>query len=303
MLLRSIVRALLASAVVVSLGTACSPSSSVRAEGVTKDQNPVVNCSGLYGTTPSADGTYYATAFGCYVDAQGQAHGDPGDNCIPACLSTAQKTLCAGMDGPACEQSVNWYSADSGRYGCMTRLQVTNPANGKSVVLVALDAGPSCSVERSVDHALIDMSPPANLYLFGSEQGYSDKALVDVVVVPSSTPLGPVSGVTSSSSSGTTTTTTTSSSSGAGTGGSATTGTGGSPAGTGGSATGGGGTGGSPGTGGGTGGGGIACGGDGDCNPGNDGSGLICVNGTCTPGCHTDAQCPGSTSCVSGQCQ
>lgn len=50
-------------------------------------------------------------------------------------------------------------------------------------------------------------------------------------------------------------------------------------------------------------GGGEACANDGMCNPGNDGSGLICVNRVCTPGCRSDAQCPGMLVCKSGQCQ
>ena len=45
------------------------------------------------------------------------------------------------------------------------------------------------------------------------------------------------------------------------------------------------------------------CAADGDCNPGNDGSGKICKAGACVPGCHINAQCPGSTRCVSGQCR
>lgn len=48
---------------------------------------------------------------------------------------------------------------------------------------------------------------------------------------------------------------------------------------------------------------GAACTGDGQCNPGNDGSGEICTAGHCTPGCHSNAQCPGSTQCTAGQCQ
>lgn len=52
-----------------------------------------------------------------------------------------------------------------------------------------------------------------------------------------------------------------------------------------------------------SGGGGQSCSSDGQCNPGNDGSGLICVGGQCVPGCKTNAQCPGSTTCRSGQCQ
>lgn len=48
---------------------------------------------------------------------------------------------------------------------------------------------------------------------------------------------------------------------------------------------------------------GPACSSDGQCNPGNDGSGTICTAGHCTPGCHSSAQCPGSTRCTAGQCQ
>jgi hypothetical protein len=50
-------------------------------------------------------------------------------------------------------------------------------------------------------------------------------------------------------------------------------------------------------------GGGQSCTSTGQCNPGNDGSGLICVAGTCKPGCLSDAQCPGATSCIGGQCR
>lgn len=48
---------------------------------------------------------------------------------------------------------------------------------------------------------------------------------------------------------------------------------------------------------------GRACSADSTCNPGNDGSGEICASGVCVPGCHANAQCPGNTSCVSGQCR
>jgi hypothetical protein len=49
--------------------------------------------------------------------------------------------------------------------------------------------------------------------------------------------------------------------------------------------------------------GGQKCTSTGQCNPGNNGAGLICVAGTCKPGCTSNAQCPGSTSCVGGQCR
>ena len=48
---------------------------------------------------------------------------------------------------------------------------------------------------------------------------------------------------------------------------------------------------------------GRACSNDGACNPGNDGSGEICTAGRCVSGCRSNAQCPGVTSCVSGQCR
>ncbi|MBX3193109.1 MAG: hypothetical protein KF819_39355 [Labilithrix sp.] len=48
---------------------------------------------------------------------------------------------------------------------------------------------------------------------------------------------------------------------------------------------------------------GRSCGSDGACNPGNDGSGLICTAGKCVAGCRTNAQCPGSKTCQSGQCR
>ena len=48
---------------------------------------------------------------------------------------------------------------------------------------------------------------------------------------------------------------------------------------------------------------GAACSSDGQCNPGNDGSGEICTAGHCTPGCRSNAQCPGSTQCKAGQCE
>ncbi len=150
------------------------------------------SCDGSFGTTKMADGEYYATAFGCWADAQGNAHQDPGDNCIPSCLPQAKSSgLCAGMSGPACERATEWFAADAARFGCLARIKVTNPKNGKSVVVVALDNGPSCTLEKKVSHALLDLSYPANFYLFGSEQGVSDKALVHVDEVPSETPLGP----------------------------------------------------------------------------------------------------------------
>ena len=150
-------------------------------------------CTGSFGTARAEDGDYYLTAFGCWVDANKVVHTDPGDNCIPACLADAQKSgLCKAMSGPQCEQSVNWFAADSGRFGCLARLRVENPKNGKKVVVVALDAGPACFVENAVKKAVFDASGRVNEYLFGTQNGYSDHALVHVVEVDPSTPLGPL---------------------------------------------------------------------------------------------------------------
>jgi hypothetical protein len=150
------------------------------------------SCDGLYGTDKASNGDYYSTEFGCWKDANGN-HGDPGDNCIPTCLKEAQGAgLCAGLSGPACERAVSWYAADGARFGCLARLRVTNPKNGKAVVVAVLDFGPSCSVEDKASHAAIDLSYPASKYLFGGPTGISDKALAHVVEVDPSTPLGPV---------------------------------------------------------------------------------------------------------------
>jgi len=47
----------------------------------------------------------------CIRKDSGGVHTDPGDNCIPSCLSKAQASgLCAGLTGPTCEETVNWYA-------------------------------------------------------------------------------------------------------------------------------------------------------------------------------------------------
>ncbi len=150
------------------------------------------SCTGSYGTKKASDGIYYTTSFGCWVDSKGVSHSDPGDNCIPACLSQAKSSgLCqSSWSGKTCEEKTNWYVADSGRFGCLQRLKLT--ANGKSVVVVVLDAGPACWVEAKVQKAILDMSPPTAIYLFGTSAiGATEKKAAKVVEVPASTPLGP----------------------------------------------------------------------------------------------------------------
>ena len=172
-------------------GSSSSSSSSSSTGGGGNGGSPW-SCNGSYGTTKVDTGQYYATAFGCWTDAGGTVHQDSGDNCIPTCLSQAKSSgLCAGMSGPECEENTQWYAADGARFGCLARLKVTNPSNGKSVVVVALDYGPSCTLENKVSHGLVDLSSPTNKYLFGSDQGYLDKALVQVDEVSAATPLGP----------------------------------------------------------------------------------------------------------------
>jgi hypothetical protein len=121
-------------------------------------------------------------------------HTDPGDNCIPSCLSQAQAAgLCdPSASGAACEESLDWYTADGARFGCLQRVRITNPANGLSVIAIALDFGPACSVESVVSGAVLDASGRVDQYLFGGDQGVSDMAVVHVVEVDNATPLGPV---------------------------------------------------------------------------------------------------------------
>lgn len=191
---------------VLASGGACTATSHQTSDESTRgNKAAVTDCNGLYGTTPAPDGEYDGTSFGCWVDASGNGHSDQGDNCIPSCIAQAQQADCAGLDGPSCEKQINWYSADAARFGCLARIQVTNEANGKAVVLMALDNGPNCKLERAIDKPLLDMSGAATEYLFGGEVGYKDGASVHVDVVDPSTPLGPVTngGTTSTGSTST----------------------------------------------------------------------------------------------------
>jgi hypothetical protein len=152
------------------------------------------DCTGSYGKTKAANGDYYITAFGCWLDAAGVEHTDPGDNCLPSCFAQAKAAgLCdAAGTGKDCEEKITWYTADAARFGCLARLRVTDPKSGKAVIALALDYGPACSVESSVSKAVLDTSGRIDRYLFGADQGASDKTLVHVVEVDPSTPLGPV---------------------------------------------------------------------------------------------------------------
>lgn len=157
------------------------------------------SCSGSTGQSANPAGSYYVTSFGCWTDADGESHGDGDDNCVPYCQSGAAAqgrgaeydALCGGLSGRACEEAVNWYVADSDRFGCMTRLRVTNPANGKAAVVVVLDKGPSCAIERRVDYWVLDSSYRVTDYLFGGPMAATERGEVQVEVVDGDTPLGP----------------------------------------------------------------------------------------------------------------
>jgi hypothetical protein len=152
------------------------------------------SCTGLQGTEQAEDGDYLLTSFGCWRDSGGIAHDDPGDNCIPACLNKATGAgLCdTAESGAECEEKLNYYTANNGRFPCLGRLRISNPDNGKAVVAAVLDAGPACWVEQQTGKAILDASVPVSLHLFGEPHGWSDWAVVHVVEVDGSTPLGPV---------------------------------------------------------------------------------------------------------------
>jgi hypothetical protein len=151
------------------------------------------SCSGTVGRIANPARVYYTTSFGCWTDSSGGEHGDPGDNCIPYCSGRAgYDELCGGLSGRDCELSVNWYAANSDRFGCMTRLKLTNPDNGLAAVVVVLDRGPACFVERRVSHWVLDVSVPTSQYLFGGQTSATERADVVVEVVDGDTPLGPV---------------------------------------------------------------------------------------------------------------
>ncbi len=151
------------------------------------------SCDGTTGTTPVDTGEYVATSFGCSVLEDGTVINDPGDNCIPACLSQLKSSgVCSsGSSGPTCEKQINWYAADRDRFGCGTKLRVTEPSSGKSAIVMVIDAGPACWVEETVDMGVVDLSYRATEHLFGGQVGVSEKQMVKVEVVSADTPLGP----------------------------------------------------------------------------------------------------------------
>jgi hypothetical protein len=147
------------------------------------------SCTSLTGETTNPERRYFTTSFGCWVDDEGVAHSDAGDNCIPAC--SLASIGCDGLSGPACERTINWYAADADRFGCGTRLRVTNPDSGDSAVVMVIDRGPNCTIENNVDFWVLDLSYRVSYHLFGGPTSAGEGADVLVEVVDPTTPVGP----------------------------------------------------------------------------------------------------------------
>jgi hypothetical protein len=122
-------------------------------------------CHGTASSTIPSDGDYVMTTFGGGADTQAMS-----------CGGTANGT--------------GYYAASRQRYGCGAHLKVQ--ANGKCIVLAAMDYGPDTCVEAAAHSPILDMSPAASKLLYGvSGAGWSDHLTVNVEEVDSSTPLGP----------------------------------------------------------------------------------------------------------------
>lgn len=121
-------------------------------------------CHGHASTEIPDDGDYVMTTFGGGADTQ--------------------KMSCGGTaDG------TGWYAASRQRYGCGAKLQIE--ANGKCVVVSALDYGPDVCVENAAGSPIIDLSPRAAKVLWNtSGAGWSDHLHVTVTEVDASTPVG-----------------------------------------------------------------------------------------------------------------
>lgn len=158
---------------------------------------PKWECKGFQGDTKPADGKYFLAVFGCWIDEYGSFHSDSADNCQPGCITELRRAnLCVG-DGPECEATIQYYTAGNFRYPCLSKLRITNPQTGKSVVAMVIDSGPACWVEIRANGPIMDTSWPVSLYLFGVGHGWIDKVQVLVEEVGSDMPLGPtVDGVT-----------------------------------------------------------------------------------------------------------
>jgi hypothetical protein len=109
---------------------------------------------------------YYVTTFGAGSDMQNMA-----------CFGFA--------DG-------RWmYIADSWRFGCRSRVKLTNPRTGRWCVAQVADVGPNICVERAAGKPIIDASPVITRELYGIRSaGWSDRILIRAERVAATTPIG-----------------------------------------------------------------------------------------------------------------
>jgi hypothetical protein len=141
---------------------------------VTRIQEGLSGCHGVASSSIPASGNYYLTTFGATTDS--------------GPTSCGQNTMHGSW----------YYAASRQRYGCGSRIKITNPSNGKCVVAETSDYGPDVCVENAAGGPIIDASPLVAEHLFGhSSAGWSDHFRIHVAEVGRSTPLGPCSGSSS----------------------------------------------------------------------------------------------------------
>ncbi len=108
----------------------------------------------------------------------------PSDNGYYLTTFTGGTMSCGGQ-----ANGVDLYIADRQRFGCGTRVRVTNPQNNKSCVTFVGDTGPNICVEEAAKKPVIDASPAVAEALFGrNSSGWSDHAAV--VATVTTDPLG-----------------------------------------------------------------------------------------------------------------
>lgn len=175
---------------------ACSSEGDPTREAVLRGSLPSTQaCPGAFSTDKSPNDRYGVRTFGCWTSDDGQQVVDPDDaQCTPACFAEARTGLAkcgSSTSGKDCEWNITWFVAGAGgRFQCLDRVRVTNPANGKSVIAIVLDEGPNCVLERRAGKPLFSVSGRVAVALFGSTT-VGDDAEVEVTSVPASTSEGP----------------------------------------------------------------------------------------------------------------
>jgi hypothetical protein len=148
--------------------TGCGAEGQISESGISGDQvhEGLRGCRGTASSSVPGSGNYFLTTFGGGSDSG---------------------TMACGTD----THHGNWYYAASRqRYGCGAHVRIE--ANGRCVVAKTDDYGPDVCVERAVGGPVIDASPLVARHLFGtSSVGWSDRMRVHVMLMSTSTPLGP----------------------------------------------------------------------------------------------------------------